>query len=191
MENNSRSSQYVSFLQKNYSKKKLNFSSAATYVLGNVEEIAPEDWTRVFDVNVRGYALMAKHIGPIMKKQNYGSIVNMSSVSGLTASPDWVPYSATKGAILQLTRNLALDLGSFNIRVNSVSPSAVNTPTTFAIGESRGISKNELEEALKGKCLKRLCQPEEIANLFVFLASDLCPFMTGANLVVDGGTTIV
>ena len=75
MENNSCSSQYVSFLQKNYLKKKLNFSSAATYVLGNVEEIAAEDWSRVFDVNVRGYALMAKHIGPIMKKQNMDQLL--------------------------------------------------------------------------------------------------------------------
>jgi 3alpha(or 20beta)-hydroxysteroid dehydrogenase len=168
-----------------------SFFSAATYVLGNVEEVAAEEWTRVFDINVRGYALMVKHIAPILKKQNGGSVVNMASVSGLTASPNWVPYSARKGAILQLTRNLALDLGSFNIRVNSVSPSGVNTPVTFAIGESRGISRKELEEGLKGGCLKRLCEPEEIANLFVFLVSDLCPFMTGANLALDGGTTIV
>jgi NAD(P)-dependent dehydrogenase (short-subunit alcohol dehydrogenase family) len=101
--------------------------------LGNVEEGSSEDWSHVFNVNVRGYALMAKHIALVMKKQHSGSIVNMSSVSGLVASPDWIPYSATKGAIIQLTRNLALDLGSFNIRVNSVSPSGVNTPTTFAI----------------------------------------------------------
>jgi NAD(P)-dependent dehydrogenase (short-subunit alcohol dehydrogenase family) len=159
--------------------------------LGNVEEVSAEDWSRLFDTNVRGYALMAKHIAPIMKKQNSGSIVNMASISGLIASPDWVPYSATKGAIIQLTRNLALDLGPFNIRVNTVSPSAIDTPATFAIGDSRGINKKELEKACKGKCLKRLCSPEEVGNLFVFLASDLCQFMTGANLVLDGGTTIV
>ena len=167
------------------------YFSAATYVLGNVEEASAHDWTRVFDVNVRGYALMVKHIVPIMKEHQRGSIVNMASVSGLTASPDWVPYSATKGAILQLTRNLALDLGSFNIRVNSVSPSGINTPVTFTIGESRGIDRQTLEKVLEGKCLQRICSPEEVANLFVFLASDLCSFMTGANLVLDGGSTIV
>ncbi|CAF2644149.1 unnamed protein product [Rotaria sp. Silwood2] len=166
-------------------------NTAATYVLGNVEQVSAEDWSHVFDVNVRGYALMAKHIAPILKKQNSGSIVNMASVSGLVASPNWIPYSATKCAIIQLTRNLALDLGSFNIRVNSVSPSGINTPTTYAIGESVGIPKNQLDEVIKGKCLQRVCQPEEVANLFIFLASDLCAFMTGANLVLDGGSTIV
>ncbi|UJR34223.1 hypothetical protein I4U23_021629 [Adineta vaga] len=166
-------------------------NTAATYVLGNVEEVSAEDWSHVFDVNVRGYALVAKHIAPILKKQRNGSIVNMASISGSMASSNWIPYSTTKSAILQLTRNLALDLGSFNIRVNSVSPSGVNTPRTFEIGESRGIDRNILEEAIKGKCLQRTCQPEEIANLFVFLASDLCPFMTGANLPIDGGSSIV
>ncbi|CAF3205800.1 unnamed protein product [Rotaria sp. Silwood2] len=166
-------------------------NTAATYVLGNVEQVSAEDWSHVFDVNVRGYALMAKHIAPILKKQNSGSIVNMASVSGLVASPNWIPYSATKCAIIQLTRNLALDLGSFNIRVNSVSPSGINTPTTYAIGESVGIPKNQLDEVIKGKCLQRVCQPEEVANLFIFLASDLCAFMTGTNLVLDGGSTIV
>ncbi|CAF1172108.1 unnamed protein product [Rotaria sp. Silwood1] len=166
-------------------------NTAATYVLGNVEQVSADNWSHVFDVNVRGYALMAKYIAPILKKQKSGSIVNMASVSGLVASPDWVPYSATKGAIIQLTRNLALDLGSFNIRVNSVSPSGINTPTTYAIGESVGMNKNQLDEVIKGKCLQRVCQPEEVANLFIFLASDLCPFMTGTNLVLDGGSTIV
>ncbi|CAF1496589.1 unnamed protein product, partial [Rotaria sordida] len=98
-------------------------NETTTYVLGNVEQVSDENWSRVFDVNVRGYALMAKYIAPIFKKQNSGSIVNMGSISGLIASPNWIPYSATKGAIIQLTRNLVLDLGSFNIRVNSVSPS--------------------------------------------------------------------
>lgn len=75
----------------------LKFSfRAATYVLGNVEEVPANEWTRVFDVNVRGYALMVKHIAPIMKQQQHGSIVNMASISGITGSPDWVPYSATK-----------------------------------------------------------------------------------------------
>jgi NAD(P)-dependent dehydrogenase (short-subunit alcohol dehydrogenase family) len=178
------------FKKKRYLKRKINFS-AATYVLGNIEEVSADDWTRVLDINVRGYGLMAKYIAPIMKKQKSGSIVNMASISGLIASSDWVPYSVTKAAIIQLTRNLAVDLGSFNIRVNTVSPSAINTPGIFAIGESRGIAKKELEETFKGKCLKRLCEPEEVGNLFVFLASDLCPFMTGANVVLDGGTTTI
>ena len=85
------------------------------------------DWSHVFDVNVRGYALMAKYIAPIMKKQNSGSIINMASMLVYCYS-QFVPYSATKGAIIQLTRNLALDLGSFNIRVNSISPGAIDSP---------------------------------------------------------------
>jgi gluconate 5-dehydrogenase len=160
--------------------------------VGNVEEVSAEDWTRIFDVNVRGYALMAKHIGPIMKKQKYGSIVNIASTLGLLAIPDAAPYSATKGAILQLTRNLALDLGSFNIRVNSVSPGSIDSPGRNELAKKNNMTVEQMNEmCMEGSCLKRIGQAQDIANLIVFVISDLCPFMTGANLVADGGNLII
>ena len=91
-----------------------------------VEDVSAEDWTRVFNVNVRGYALMAKHVVPYMKQQKSGSIIQFGSIRGCIAQPAFVPYNTTKGAVIQMTRNLALDLGSYNIRCNTVSPGAIS-----------------------------------------------------------------
>lgn len=160
--------------------------------MGDVEKISSDQWSNVLTVNVRGYALTAKHIAPILKRNNGGgSIINISSTAGVIACPSNVPYSVTKGAILQMTRNLALDLGSFNIRVNSISPGFIEMPSTPEIPEALSITKAEFDEIALGKCLKRMCKVEEVANATLFLASDLCHFMTGSNMVIDGGYTSV
>ncbi|CAF0790923.1 unnamed protein product [Rotaria sordida] len=167
-------------------------NTAATYVLGNVEQVSDENWSRVFDVNVRGYALMAKYMAPMFKKQNSGSIVNIASTLGLIAIPNAVPYSATKGAIIQLTRNLALDLGSFNIRVNCISPGSIDSPGRDEFAKMNNMTIEQMNDmCIQGSCLKRIGQAEDIANLIVFMISDLCQFMTGTNLVVDGGNFII
>ncbi len=134
---------------------------------------------------------MAKHIVPILKKENSGSIINISSCAGLVAHSNFLPYSTTKGAIIQMTRNLALDLGSFNIRVNSISPGAIDSPTLYRTAAEGGVTKEEFDKEHGGKCIKRLGHPQEIANMIVFLVSDLCEFITGTNIVVDGGYTAV
>ena len=160
--------------------------------MGSIEQVSVEDWTCVFNVNVRGYALMAKHIAPIMKKQEYGSIVNISSTLGLIAIPDAVPYSVTKGAVSQLTRNLALELGSFNIRVNTISPGSIDSPGRTQIAKQNHLTVEQMDQmCMETSCLKRIGQPQDIANLVVFLVSDLCPLMTGADLVVDAGNVII
>jgi len=101
------------------------FFSAADFTLGLIEDVSAEAWSHVFNVNVRGYALMAKHIVPFFKQQRSGSIIQFGSISGLIAQSGFVPYNTTKGAVLQMTRNLALDLGPYNIRCNSVSPGCI------------------------------------------------------------------
>lgn len=135
---------------------------------------------------------MVKYILPLFKKQSSGVIINFASTLGLIAIPNATPYSASKAAVLQLTRNLAADLGGFNIRVNSVSPSLVNLPSIGEHAQRLGLTAELLKDiCVSGSCIKRLVEPSEIANLVVFMASDLCPFMTGTNLVVDGGHSIV
>ncbi|CAF1172124.1 unnamed protein product [Rotaria sp. Silwood1] len=167
-------------------------NTAAIATVGNIEQVSAESWSQVFDVNVRGYALMAKYIAPILKKQHSGSIVNISSTLGLIAIPNAVPYSATKGAIIQLTRNLALDLGSFNIRVNTISPGSIDSPGRDEFAQMNNVTKEQMNDlCIQGSCLKRIGQAQDIANLIVFIISDLCQFMTGANLVVDGGNFII
>jgi NAD(P)-dependent dehydrogenase (short-subunit alcohol dehydrogenase family) len=96
--------------------------SAAIFTLGLIENVSVDDWTRILDINVRGYALTAKHVAPLLKQQRSGSIIQFASISGFIAQPSCVPYGTTKGAIIQMTRNLALDLGPYNIRCNSISP---------------------------------------------------------------------
>lgn len=95
--------------------------------MGLVENVTADQWTHTFNVNVRGYALMAKHVVPHMKQQRSGSIIQFASISALIAQPGFTPYSTTKGAVLQMTRNLALDLGVYNIRCNSVAPGCIGS----------------------------------------------------------------
>lgn len=133
---------------------------------------------------------MAKAVVPFMKKQRSGSIIQIGSINSLIGQPEFVPYSTTKGAAVQMTRNLALDLGSFNIRCNTICPGAILTPATSRHAANLKITLDELIEGqVKNQCLKRLGSTYEIANLTVFLASDLCHFATGANFLADGGFT--
>ncbi|CAF0961428.1 unnamed protein product [Rotaria magnacalcarata] len=167
-------------------------NNAAIFTLRSIEEASAEAWSEIFNVNVRGYALMAKAVVPLMKKQRSGSIIQMASISSWIAQPNFVPYSTTKGAVLQMTRNLALDLGSFNIRCNSICPGTILTQATTTHAANLQQTMDEFTAAeVKKQCLKRLGSPEEIANLTVFLASDLCHFATGASFVADGGYTTI
>jgi NAD(P)-dependent dehydrogenase (short-subunit alcohol dehydrogenase family) len=157
-----------------------------------IEKASAEDWTNILNVNVRGYALMAKAVVPLMKKQRSGSIIQMASISSWIAQPEFVPYSTSKGAVLQMTRNLALDLGPFNIRCNAICPGSILTPVVTNFVASLNMTMDQyIAQESKKQCIKRLGQPEEVANLIVFLASDLCHFATGASFAVDGGYTSI
>ncbi|CAF1136563.1 unnamed protein product [Rotaria sordida] len=123
------------------------FNTAAIFTMGDVEHVSSDDWSRIFDVNIRGSALTVKYIAPILKKQCGGSIVNFASVAGMIAYAASVPYGTTKGAVIQLTRNLALDLGPFNIRVNSVSPGHIESPAMDRIAKDNGMSIAEIEDS--------------------------------------------
>ncbi|CAF2893659.1 unnamed protein product [Rotaria sp. Silwood2] len=167
-------------------------NNAAIFTFGAVENVSADEWSNILNVNVRGYALMAKAVVPLMKKQQSGSIIQMASISSWVAQPEFVPYSTTKGAILQMTRNLALDLGPFNIRCNAICPGATLTPASAKHAANLNISLDELVAAQETKqCLKRWGTTQEIANLTVFLASDLCHFATGASFLADGGYTTI
>lgn len=166
--------------------------SAAIFTFGAVEDVSAEQWSKILDVNVRGYALMAKAVVPLMKRQRSGSIIQIASISSFVAQPEFVPYSTTKGAVLQMTRNLALDLGTFNVRCNAICPGATLTPASSRHAANLNIPLEELmAEHEKKQCLKRWGTTQEIANLAVFLASDLCHFATGASFMVDGGYTTI
>ena len=165
-------------------------NDAAAFVFGEIEDITDDDWQRVFGVNVLGAAYTVKHVLPAMKTAGGGSIVNIASVSSLIAQPAFVPYNTSKGALLQLTRCLALDLARHNIRVNCICPGSIHTPATERhILFERADRDEFLKDAAEASFLKRLGDPREIAYGALFLASDESSFVTGIPLVMDGGLT--
>ena len=165
-------------------------SDAAAFVFGTVDAATESDWQRALGVNVMGTAYCAKHVLPVMKEGGGGSIVVMASVSSFVANPAFVPYNASKGALLQMTRSMALDMAPLNIRVNCVCPGAVLTRATDLHRQFVGADRDEfLREAAESSMLKRHGTPKEIAYGALFLASDESSFMTGAPLVIDGGLT--
>ena len=165
-------------------------SDAAAFVFGKVEDVTDAEWQKVFGVNVIGAAHCVKHVLPVMRSASAGSIVIVASVSSFIAQPQFVPYNSSKGALLQLTRCLAMDLAPDNIRVNCVCPGAVLTDATERHRAFLGADKEEfLEEAANASLLKRIADPREIAYGALFLASDESSFVTGAPLMMDGGIT--
>ena len=165
-------------------------NDAAAFVFGKIEDVTKDDWDQVFGVNVIGPANVVKAVLPYLKDASGASIVNIASVSSFIAQPGFVPYNASKGALLQLTRCLAMDLAEFDIRVNCVCPGSIYTPATIRHMEFEGADPDIfLAAAAENSFLKRNGRPEEIAYAALFLASDEASFVTGTPLVVDGGAT--
>ncbi|PZC41399.1 MAG: NAD(P)-dependent dehydrogenase, short-chain alcohol dehydrogenase family [Chloroflexi bacterium] len=166
-------------------------NDAAAFVFGRLEDVTLKDWETVFGVNVIGASSTVKHTLPYLKRSASPNIVNIASVSGFIAQPAFVPYNTSKGALLQLTRCLAMDLAEFKVRVNAVCPGAIYTPATEKHIAFENADRDEfLEKAGQGSFLNRVGQPEEVAYAALFLASDEASFITGTHLVVDGGATV-
>lgn len=166
-------------------------NNAAVFVLKGIEA-TPEDWQRSLSVNVVGNSLCTRYAAEVMKKQGSGAIVNLASISAFIAQPQFVAYSATKAAIVQMTRNVALDLAPFGIRVNCVCPGTILTQASRNHMERVGQSLEEWKaEQESMQLLGRVGDPREVAFPIVFLASDEASFITGVHLMVDGGYVAV
>jgi NAD(P)-dependent dehydrogenase (short-subunit alcohol dehydrogenase family) len=164
-------------------------NNAAAFILKGIDGTV-EDWRKILDVNVIGPAIAVKHIVPEMRKVGGGAIVNLGSISSFIAQPNFWTYNATKGAIAQLTRCMALDLADDHIRVNAVCPGAVYTQVVQKITSAMGLDRAGADahpEWGGAHMLKRVSDPVEIARAILFLASDDASFITAENLMVDGG----
>lgn len=166
-------------------------NNAAAFVFGRVEDVSEEDWARAFGTNVIGYANTVREALPHFRSAGEGIVINLASVSSFIAQPAFLPYNASKGAVAQLTRCLAMDLAPDGVRVNAICPGAIRTRATDRHIASLGLDpETAYREFGEGALLKRMGRPEEIAAVAVFLASEDASYMTGAQIVVDGGATI-
>jgi NAD(P)-dependent dehydrogenase (short-subunit alcohol dehydrogenase family) len=163
------------------------FNNAGVIRRADVIGTTEEEWDRVMDVNVKSIFLMSKYAIPEMVKQGGGAIVNNASGWGIRGGRNAVSYCASKGAVVNMTRAMAIDHGSLNIRVNCICPGDTDTP--MLRNEARQLGQVEelfLAEA-KERPLNRYAQPIEIAQSVLYLVSDAASYVTGAVLAVDGG----
>ena len=163
------------------------FNNAGIMRRASVVELSEEDWDRVMSVNVKSIFLMSRQVIPTMAKAGGGSIINTSSGWGLAGGPRAAVYCASKGAVVLLTKAMAIDHGPQKIRVNCICPG--DTDTGMLRNEAQQLGEREdlfLAQSAR-RPLGRIGQPEEIAQAALYLASDASSFVTGTALVVDGG----
>ncbi|MFT5443748.1 MAG: NAD(P)-dependent dehydrogenase (short-subunit alcohol dehydrogenase family) [Myxococcota bacterium] len=155
---------------------------------GPVHLVSEEEWDRVQDINLKGTYLSAKAVLPTMIEQRSGSIITIASVEGLEAQEGGSTYNASKGGVVLLMKNMAIDYGRVGIRSNAICPGFIETPMFDAVmgGEALAEFKEKVREQHK---LGRFGKPEEIAGAAFFLGSDDSSFVTGQAIAVDGGFT--
>ncbi|MBU2621615.1 MAG: SDR family oxidoreductase [Proteobacteria bacterium] len=149
-------------------------------------KMTEEQWDRVIEVNLKGYFNFTRHVAPLLKEQKSGKIINITSINGLRGKFGQTNYSASKAGIIGFTKALAKELGAFNVNVNAVAPGLIET-AMLRDSDSRD---KIVDMALNEIVLKRVGQPEDLANVVVFLASEKARHITGEVIKVDGGQYI-
>ena len=157
---------------------------------GTLEQTEEKDWNSTLDVNLRGVYLVSKYSIPELRKSGGGSIINMASVAGLMGIKNRAAYSASKGGVIALTKSMAMDYVGDNIRVNSICPGTVDSPSLRARLSNLPDPIGAERDFIARQPMKRFGRPEEIANAVLFLASDESSFVTGIELIVDGGMSL-
>ena len=166
-------------------------NNAGIAFAAGLEETTTEQWRRIMAVNVDSVFFGCKFALPAMRESGGGAIVNISSILGLVGSPVQAAYGATKGAVRLFTKGVALECAEagWNIRVNSVHPAYIRTPMVERYAETWGSLKKGLEALGDLHPIGRVGEAEEVANAVLYLASDEAKFVTGAELLIDGGYT--
>lgn len=153
---------------------------------GPIHEMKAADFDNLMSVNVRGMWLSMKYEIPVMLAQKSGSIVNLASTAGVKALPNVAIYAATKHAVIGMTKSAAVELAATGVRVNAIGPGPVNTGLLERMTRGRNL---EIDAIAARVPMQRISEPEEIARVIVFMASDAASFVTGTTFFVDGGHT--
>lgn len=177
----------AALVEKRWGRAKAVINNAGNNFRTPLAELPTEKWREIMNVNLDGVFYMCRSFIPLLLKAKGPSIVNVASTFGVLGNPQMPAYCASKGAVVNLTRQLAIDYGPKGLRVNSVCPGPTLSPRLKGYIDKGLTSQTKLEEQVK---LGRLAECSEIANVVAFLASDAASYVTGATVVVDGGQTI-
>lgn len=169
-----------------YERIDILVNNAGVVDFKNFFDIQEEDWDRILNINLKGYFFCSQAVAEVMKEGGGGSIVNIGSIAmgqNGVGFPNTVPYVSSKGGIAGMTEAMAVDLATYNIRVNLIAPGVIETPMIDIIKENEEATK----QIISRLPLKRLGKPEEVSTVVLFLASDASSYMTGSVINVDGG----
>lgn len=164
-------------------------NNAAVSVVRAIHEHTPEEWDAVMNVNVKAVYWAARHIVPVMIRQHSGLILMTGSISGEAGIPAQGAYGPSKGALHQMTRQMAVEYAKHNIRVNSIACGTVDTPLVHSSAKASGDEQGFWDMLRRNHPIGRVATAEEVAAFFAYMASDYATFFTGSVLMMDGGYT--
>ncbi len=174
---------------KRFDRLDILVNSAGMVLIADVEQITLEDWRKVHAVNLDGTFLGCKHGVRVMKDFGAGSIINLSSVSGMIGGFNLAAYNSSKGAVRMLTKSVALHCAraGYGIRCNSIHPTFIETPMLESMIRDSPDPEKARQTLVRQVPLRRIGKPDDVANMIVYLASDESTFVTGTEMVIDGG----
>ena len=174
---------------KRFGRLDILVNSAGMVLIADVEQITLEDWRKVHAVNLDGTFLGCKHGVRVMKEFGAGSIINLSSVSGMIGGFNLAAYNSSKGAVRMLTKSVALHCAraGYGIRCNSIHPTFIETPMLESMIRDSPDPEKARQTLVRQVPLRRIGKPDDVANMIVYLASDESTFVTGTEMVIDGG----
>ena len=174
---------------KRFDRLDILVNSAGMVLIADVEQITLEDWRKVHAVNLDGTFLGCKHGVRVMKEFGAGSIINLSSISGMIGGFNLAAYNSSKGAVRMLTKSVALHCAraGYGIRCNSIHPTFIETPMLESMIRDSPDPEKARQTLVRQVPLRRIGKPDDVANMIVYLASDESTFVTGTEMVIDGG----
>ena len=176
----------INLVENDFGKIDILVNNAGIWEKSEIENLLLDNWNKTININLSGTFLFTKYTVPIMKKNKFGRIINISSTAGQRGEAFYSHYAASKGGIIAFTKSLAGELGKYNITVNSVAPGWVKTDMTKDVFEN----KFDEEEIIKEIPLRKIAVPEDVAGTVIFLASELASHITGCTINVNGGSVL-